>query len=360
MSMVKEAPRSGMQERMSPAELLHKMEEYYPLVTARAALGTLSFILNLHNNHEGIPSKETIKGWKPQIDDVSREIMQDGLNDMPFVTISVGSEGAKEVLYAGEAAPSLQGRFGSKGYPELWKVSDVVEGTDFAVANKPGSTSVLAITPIGGIMPTPEKAHHIVKLIGPPQAKGLMSLDQDHVTNLHNLIDALRIKPEELTQVTLNPFKDGVLTREINLQFIEAAKKVGVNLIVIDAGDFMPGIRAGLDPKKSGFPPMIVIGRSGFEETTMNGAAINALGGFMEARKFDSDPEIMAKNPLWTVQDLSSAPKKSVLVSASFITADDRWFHQPGVTRISEKNHVVTTLVATHKGIEFRKTTLPS
>lgn len=364
ISEIRSAPISA---EINNGELLKKMETYYPYVTARAALGTLLFTLNLHEKHVGAPSAEIMKTWKPQIDEVSRDIMQDELRDMPFITISVGSEGAKERLYTdtGEDAPSLQGDFGEKGYgyPVFWKVSDVVEGTDFAVANKPGATSVLAVTPPEGIMPTPKNVHHMVKLIAPPQAKGVMSLMNDHAENLDNLISVLGIKPGELTQVTLNPMKNGKLERPINMQYIEAAKKVGVNLVIIDAGDFVPGIRAGLDPtKKFGnkyYSPMVLVGRGGWEETVLNGAVVKTQGGFMEAMQFDENPEKMVKNPLWTTEDLVPASKESILVSASFITADNKWFNQQGVTTLNEKSHMVTTLVVTYKGLEFKKIQLP-
>ena len=48
------------------------------------------------------------------------EDLQEGLNDIPFFTISVGSEGAKEKLYAGAAAPSLQGKFGKNKSKCKW------------------------------------------------------------------------------------------------------------------------------------------------------------------------------------------------------------------------------------------------
>lgn len=356
-------------KELSPTELLNEMKKYYPIATARAAIGTRLFVKDLHERHAGPPSKETLKAWKPQVDGVAKEILESELNDIPLVTISVGSEGAKEILYAGEAAPCLQGAYGEHGYgfPIVWKVSDVVEGTDFAVTDTPGATSVVAVTPPEGIMRTPKNAHHMVKLIAPPQARGKMSLNQDHETNLHNLIKALGIKnPRELTQVTLNPIKNGKLERAINVQYIEAARKVGVTLIIIDAGDFVPGIRAGLNPEKKYnnkyYPPIIVVGRSGWEETTMDGAAIKALEGaeaFIQAIEYNEDHGIMARNPLWTAQDLAAASRESILVSTSFITDDNRWFDQPGATKFGKKNHIVT-LVATYKGLEFIKTELPS
>lgn len=362
--MVNETTRTRIQEQLSPTELLQRMNEYYPVATARAAIGTKLFVQDLHRKHAGVPSKETLKTWKPQIDGIAKEIFESELNDIPFVTISVGSEGAKEKLYTGEAAPSLQGTYGENryNYPTVWKVSDVVEGTDFAVTDTPQATSVVALTPPNGIKSTPENAHHMFKFVAPRQAKGVVSLLKDPAENLYNLINALGIRPKELTQVTLNPYKDGKLTRAINLPYIEAARKLGVNLKIIDAGDFVPGLRAILDPNRYGskYSPMIVVGRSGWEETTMNGAAAAALGGFVEAIEFNEDPRVMAQKPLWTEQDLASAPKNTILVSASFITADEEWFKQPGVTRTREKSHEVTTLAITHKGLDFKKIQLAS
>jgi fructose-1,6-bisphosphatase/sedoheptulose 1,7-bisphosphatase-like protein len=254
----------------------------------------------------------------------------------------------------------LKGEFGKngRGYPTVWKVSDVVEGTDFAVNNIPGASSVIAVTSPNGIMPTPEGRKYMMKLIAPPQAKGIMSLSQNHEENLLNLIKKLGIKPEELTQVTLNTVdEEGKIKKErlINQQYIDAARKVGVNLMLINHGDLVPGIKAALDPEKNGNKAMIVIGRSGFEEATMDAAAAKALGGFAECQEYFVLPktesgEFRFELGRYLSHDmLVPARKEEVLVSVSSITGDNEHFDMPRVKRhYGDKGHVVRTLVVTH------------
>jgi fructose-1,6-bisphosphatase/sedoheptulose 1,7-bisphosphatase-like protein len=347
-------------EIVSSSELLRKMKNHYPPITARAALDTHSLILDLHKNRNGTLSKEKIKEWKVLIDGKAKDSMSEHLHDLPFVTISVGSEGAKEECYGEIAGPSLKGEFGKngRGYPTVWKVSDVVEGTDFAVNNVSGSSSVITITTPGGIMRTPEDRKYMMKLIAPPQAKGIVSLSQSHEENLRNLIKKLNIKPEELTQVTLNTVdEEGKIKKErsINQQYIDAARKIGVNLVLINHGDFVPGVRAALDPEKNGNKAMIVVGRSGFEEATMDAAAAKALGGFAECQEYfvlpkNENGEFQYELGKYLSHDMVvPAPKEEILVSVSSITGDDEHFNMPRVKRHSgNRGHVVRTLVLTH------------
>lgn len=341
-------------------KLLDQMKKYYPRVTAKAALEVAIFISKLHADWPKLPGQKIIEQWKFLIDKKAQNIMSDELNSIPFHTISVGSEGKKEKQYAGKEAPSLQGKFGSNKHPKCHKVSDVVEGTTFAVNNQPGASSAIAVTIENGIMSTPDNTHYMIKLIAPPQAKNIMSLENSHEDNLRNLIKALKISPKDLIQITLNPAKKG---REINQQFVDAAYRTGLtkeNVLLIDAGDYVPSLLAILDPEKSNRKPMIVVGRGGFEEGLMAAAAAKAVGGFMEAKEFNKDLTRTTDNQLWKLDDLVPAPKDSILVSTSFITDDLKWFKQPGVRKHTEKTHMVTTLVITHEGLEFGKIQLKS
>ncbi|MDO8583232.1 MAG: fructose-bisphosphatase class II [bacterium] len=331
-------------------KLLSQMKTHYSLVTARTALSAWQLIQSLHKNYH-TPSDEIIKSWKVKLDEVAAHEMSKALHEIPFSTLKVGSEGDKEVAKDGAPGASVKGSFGKDTNQKLWGVSDVIEGTTPAAQNKPGASSVIAVTEVNGIMPTPKGKHYSLRLIGPPQAKGAMSLDQDHATNLDNLIQILKIHPHELIQVTMNP-KD----REINQKYIDSAKKVGVRLKIIDLGTFMPEIRASLDPEKFGYEPLIFVGRGGFEEGTMAMAAAKAVGGFAEMRLFDANPKIMNNNPLWTLDEhIVKGKKELTLVSASFITPDNQWFHKPGVRMNKDKSFTVTTLAITHKGPIFKE-----
>jgi fructose-1,6-bisphosphatase/sedoheptulose 1,7-bisphosphatase-like protein len=364
--------RSCRQEAISPTELMLKVKKHYPFATAYPARDTHNFIQELHGKHQGKPTKEVIKTWKPLIDDRAKKSMSDYLHSLPFITVSVGSEGKKEECYGEAAGASLQGSFGKDGqnYPTVWKVSDVVEGTDFAANNVPGSSSVITITTPKGILPTPEDGKYMMKLIAPPQAKGIISLQQDHEKNLTNLINKLGIKPKELTQVTLNTIdEEGKIKKErsVNQKYIDAARNVGVTLVLIDHGDFVPGIRATLDPERNGNKPMIVVGRSGFEEATMDAAAAKALGGFAECQYYYVLPKTKEGEFQYKLGEYLSldkvvpAPKEEILVSVSSITGDTEHFDMPRVKRRStDRGHYVRTLVITHgMGIVHRDIYLP-
>lgn len=347
----------------SKHDLVSQMSEFYPHVTALTAVGAFRLIGELHRDYPGAHEK-TMDGWKKLIDRKAADTMAEALSKGSLLTVSVGSEGKKEVHYAGEAAASIEGSFGNKKGTRVWAVSDVVEGTTPASRYQSGASSVIAVSEEGGIMRTPEEdAHYMVKLIAPPQAhEAEVSLKNPHEKNLGNLIDVLGIKPDELTQVTMNPGKPG---REINIPFVDAARRLGVRVELIDVGDFMPGVKATLDPDRFGGNPMIVVGRGGFEEGTMAAASARALGGFMEAQVFDKDPERMAKNPIWGLDQLVPATNNRVLVAATFITPDNQWFRAPGVREIpfdtegfelnGTRGLETCTMVIDHLGLEFRR-----
>lgn len=330
--------------------LLSQMENHFPLATAEAALKTHRHIRELHRNHIGAPSDETIEEWKELLDITARDAMLSKMDKMPFLIRHVGSEGRKERFYRGRESAYLSGTCGREGYTEVDCVTDVLEQTTDAAKGKKGSSSILAVTKKDGIMATPEGVNYMMKLVGPAGLKGIMSLDQDHKKNLEDASKALKIPVKEFIQITMNPGKKG---REINCYFLDAAMKAGLrveNIISIDSGDFMPSVVAAMSNSKKFERPIIVVGRGGFEEGTIAASAVKTLGGFMEARQFDKDPKKMNNNPLWTIEDLVPAKHHEILTSISFVTKNDRWFNKPGAI-----NNVITNLIITHKGPRFEE-----
>lgn len=335
--------------RLQPGnkELRILMEETYGIVTTKTAIAAFLHTTRLHRDyikeHGTTPSTEVTRTWKNEIDGVARDAMESALHRAPFRTVSVGSEGDKEKEdhHGGEAAPSVQGSFGQKGKPITWKVSDVVEGTTALSQLEDGSTSALAVTEENGIMPTPEGSHYMVKLVGPKQLNldPRISLDHPHAENLRRIIDTLGINPRQLTQVTMDP-----TTRPVNQEFVDAARALGVNIKLIDAGDMLPGILAGIPENNR---HLILAGRGGFEEGTITAAAMRALGGFMQAREFDKDPLVYAKKPLWTLDDLVPGDAGTTVVSITGITGDNRWFYVPQILKVgqNDETHYITQTV---------------
>ena len=336
--------------RVSP-EILNRMIDSYTTVTTRSALAAFIRMGQLHDDYRETPDKTTTDFWKPIIDQAAAEVMAFELSRLPFYTRKVGSEGAKERLETGQAAPSVNGAYGDNSYPHMIGVSDVVEGTTPASQRKPGASSIIAVVPEDengqGIRPTPPGVDYLIKFIGPKQANEVVDLNKPHKNNLQNLIGKLGIRPDQLTQVTLNPSKPG---RECNQEFVDAALKLGVTVKLLNVGDFIPGVlAASSDPNNY----VIVVGRGGYEEGTMTAVAARALGGFMQAIEYKPSAPVQDGKVL-TLDDLVMTEPEEALVSTSFITEDDMWFYQPGIRKHGGGKYIVTTMVVTYQGIEFK------
>ena len=336
--------------RVSP-EILNRMIDGYTTVTARSALAAFIRMGQLYDDYPGTPDRTTTDFWKPIIDQAAAEVMAFELSRLPFYTRKVGSEGAKERLKTGQAAPSVNGVYGDSSNPHMIGVSDVVEGTTPASQRKPGASSIIAVVSEDengqGIRPTPSGVDYLIKFIGPEQANGIVNLDRPHKDNLQNLIERLGIRPDQLTQVTLNPSKPG---RECNQEFVDVALELGVTVKLLNVGDFIPGVlAASSDPNNY----VIVVGRGGYEEGTMAAVAARALGGFMQAKEYKPSASVQDGKVL-TLDDLVMAEPEEALVSASFITEDDMWFHRPGIRKHGGGKYTMTTMVVTHQGIKFK------
>lgn len=327
--------------RPTETELRVRMEREFGIVSADSALAAYIFTTKLHadyiREHGVTPSAEITNGWKIPIDGCTRDAAAVSLHKTSFNTISKGSEGDKEreEHHGGEAAPSLQGSFGQEGKIVIWKISDVVEGTTALSRLEDGSSSAFALTEEDGILPTPEGSHYMVKLAGPKQLNedSGISLDRPYAETIKRIVDVLDINPRQLTQVSMDP-----KTRPVNQEYVDAARALGVNVILIDAGDMLPGIFSALQPKDGRYT--ILAGRGGFEEGTITAAAMRALGGFMQAREWHKDPQEYANKPLWTLDDLVPGNKDTTVVTLTGITGDNRWLNIPQITRIGESGEL--------------------
>jgi fructose-1,6-bisphosphatase/sedoheptulose 1,7-bisphosphatase-like protein len=335
-----------------------RMKHNYTLVTAHTAVAAYKEIRTKYSQSPN-PTQEDTNRWKASIDQAAADMMNKRLQQAPFQTIKVGSDGDKDEKEYGKKVASVKGSFGHSHYPVMEGVSDVVEGTTPASRREPGASSVIAVVkkPEGipfGIRPTPKDVNYLMKFIGPPQINGVADFSKPHEENLRNIIEALDILPSELTQITMNPSKPG---REVNQPYVDAARAMGVQVKLISVGDFMAGVRATMDPKRFSVSPVILVGRGGYEEGIMAGAAARALGGFMQAKEFDTDPHILEQNPILTLEkDLVPADPKQTLVSTTFIT-DDPWLGEPGILEENGK-FVTRTMIISHEGIAIQRHSL--
>ena len=314
---------------------MNKVQDYIIRATELTALSVFKLIKEKGFTQQDLLTEEESLKREKLIDQAGVDAMGTALTDIPFVIKIVGSEGRKHIHQYGEALPTLNGIFG-KGYPKLDMVNDVVEGSKAAKLNSPGAVSVIAVSSNNGLMGTPSDIDYMDKLFGPPQLKNKISLSKSVEENLAEVVDTFKVKPSKVNVVMMD--------RDRNAHYINACQKFGVNLILINAGDFLPCVLSCLDPDTHKKGIHLVLGIGGFEEGVLAAAAGKATGASVEGRGWSADKEIQSRYmKIWGIDDLVSGKKDDCFVSVSAITKENKWFDLKGV---DEKNneHIITTL----------------
>ncbi len=311
--------------------------------TELTALSVARLIKEKGFTPQDLLTEEQSKIREKLIDQAGVDAMYAALTDIPFTLEVVGSEGRKHIHQYGEALPILEGTLGS-GDLKLDCVNDVVEGSKAAKLNAPGAVSVIAIGSHKGLLPTPNNTDYMDKLFGPPQLVNRISIDKGVEENLAEVVDVFGVKPAEINLV--------IMDRDRNSHLINGAQKFGVNLILIQAGDFLPSVFSCLDPKKHQKGVHLVMGIGGFEEGVLAAVAAKSLNAVGEGRAWFPESGIHVKK--WTTHDLVSGKKHDCFLSTSFITGDNKWFHLPGVAE-KDNGHEVTTLTVSERGAKIEK-----
>lgn len=328
------------------------VKQHITRATELTALSVWRLIKEKGFTPQDLLTEEESKNREKLIDQAGADAMFTALTDIPFVLEVIGSEGRKHIHQYGEALPTLMGTFGS-GTHKLDMINDVVEGSKAAKMNTSGAISVVAVSSHKGLLATPDDSDYMEKLFGPPQLKGRISLDKPIEENLAETVEVFKVKPAEINVV--------VQERDRNAHYINACQKFGVNLILIQAGDFLPSVLACIDPKSyqkslsvnQGIYLVYTIG--GFEEGVMSAVAAKVLGAVGEGRGWSGDPEISQKyQKVWKLDELVSGKRNDCLVSFSSITGDNKWFNLPEVIE-KDKGHEVSTLTVSKDGVKIEK-----
>lgn len=321
-----------------------KVKDYIIRATELTAISVARLIKEKGFSPEDLLTEEESKAREKLIDQAGVDAMYAALTDIPFVLRVVGSEGRKHIHQYGEALPTLEGTFG-KGNLKLDMVNDVVEGSKAAKLNSPGAVSVIAVSSRKGLMPTPDDIDYIDKLFGPPELAGKISIDKRVEENLAAVVDVFGVKPAEVNVV--------VMDRDRNAHLINACQKFGVNLILIQAGDFLPSVLACMSSGQHRKGIHLVMGIGGFEEGILSAVAAKALGAVGEGRGWSGDSRIAQRyKKAWTIDELVAGKKDDCLVSISAITGDNKWFDLAEVKRVGE-GHRVTTLTVDTNGVNI-------
>lgn len=330
MVMLEASPRADLVVPLSP-ELYPDFEEtrgHMTAVTLTAAISSAEIISQFTPIPDGQKLSERDKKIRVTVlDSMAASRYEDYLaQKVPFIVLSVGSEGEKELEKMGEAMPTVLGEHG-RGIKKISIVNDVVEGTTAAAHGRPGAISVLAASTYGGLMPTPQGVSYMEKFFAPPQVAGKLSIDASVEDNLDVVKNTFGIDASRIHVVTMN--------RRTNARIFQGAEKFGADLIKIEAGDLVPSLRAMCGPTAKNEDVYLVWGRGGFEEGVIAAAAGRALGSHVEAKLWrpspdDKDLPIPGERVL-TIDDLVPGLREHSFVTFVPIT-DDKWFDIPGIS----------------------------
>ena len=155
--------------------------------------------------------------------------------------------------------------------PELWDLAvDPIQAPNLLARGADGALAMIAAGPAGSLLPVPEM--YMQKLIVPSEAVGKVDLDAPVADNINIVAAALGRPTEQLNVV--------VLDRPRHEDLIEQIRRTGARIRLITDGDVSAGLAvasgdAGVD---------LYIGIGGSTEGILAAAALQSLGGEMQAR----------------------------------------------------------------------------
>lgn len=185
-----------------------------------------------------------------------------------------------EALYVGDEIGSETGPWVSTGLddhlwlvdtPELWDLAvDPIQAPNLLARGTDGALAMIAAGPAGSLLPVPEM--YMQKLIVPAEAVGAVNLDASVADNVKAVATALGRPVEELNVV--------VLDRPRHEELIEQIRRAGARIRLITDGD----VSAGLAVASGDAEVDMYIGIGGSTEGILAAAALQCLGGEMQAR----------------------------------------------------------------------------
>ncbi|MEO1473507.1 MAG: class II fructose-bisphosphatase [Pseudomonadota bacterium] len=220
-------------------------------------------------------SKEVGRGDEKQADQAAVDAMRTALNAVEMkgrIVIGEGERDEAPMLYIGEEV-------GTGAGPEIDIALDPLEGTTLTAKAMPNALAVLAISPRGGLLHSPDVYMDKIA-IGPGYADGIVSLDATPAENITELAKAKGVEVSHLTAC--------VLDRPRHAEIIESLRSVGARIALITDGD-VAGVINTTDPA-TGID--LYVGSGGAPEGVLAAAALKCIGGQMQGRLlFRNDEE---------------------------------------------------------------------
>ncbi|MBI2683976.1 MAG: class II fructose-bisphosphatase [Actinobacteria bacterium] len=205
------------------------------------------------------------RGKAKEADKAAVDVMRAQFNDLPISGTVVIGEGEKDEapeLYVGE-------RLGLGGM-ECDIAVDPLEGTDLVARGDSGAITVCAIAEPGGVMGAPDM--YMEKLSVGATARGRVDLTAPIADTIETVARCYGRRVNEMTVI--------VLDRPRHAELIEDVRRTGARIRLIPDGD----ITASLSAAVRGTGDHIYVGTGGSTEGVITAAAMECLGGEIQAR----------------------------------------------------------------------------
>jgi len=225
------------------------------------------------------------------------------------IVIGEGELDEAPMLYIGE-------KVGNNNGIEIDIAVDPLEGTNFVAKNLPNALTVLAATEKGNLLNAPDMYMEKIA-VGPGFEKNLIDLDNSVKQNIHNLSEAKKTNPDNLTAC--------LLKRDRHNDIIKTLNSMNVNIKYIDDGD-VTGILAVSEPLSK---VDIYIGIGGAPEGVLAAAALSCLDCQMQSRLVFNNQNEKDKAKKLGIKDINKKynidqmVKGDVIFSATGVTSGE-------------------------------------
>ena len=222
------------------------------------------------------------------------------------VVIGEGEKDEAPMLYNGEAV-------GSGSPPQVDVAVDPIDGTRLLAQGRPGSLSVLALSPRGTML-DPGPMVYMEKWVVGEDAVGVVEVEAPISDNLRRIAAAKERDPADLTVIMLD--------RPRHEEMMAEVRATGARLRLIMDGDVAAGLLALLPDK----PVDVLLGIGGTPEGVTLACAVHALNGEMKGRLWARD-EAESRLAAELGFDLAKP-----LTTDDLVASDDTFFACTGIT----------------------------
>ena len=226
-------------------------------------------------------------GDEKAADQVAVDAMRTALNDIDFkgrIVIGEGERDEAPMLYIGEEV-------GSGNNNEVDIALDPLEGTTITAKGMPNSLAVIAAAQKGGLLYAPDTYMNKIA-VGGELPKDIVDLDASVKDNIKSIADAKKIKAGDVTAC--------VLERSRHNDQIESLRSIGAKIVLIPDGD----VAGVIMTTQADNPVDIYLGVGGAPEGVLAAAALQCIGGQMQARLVINNEDEKSRAQKIGIEDL--------------------------------------------------------